>query len=101
MSVFIALFVVMVTRLKVTLTGEQRASNFIVRHLKIDDLSSPGTSHLVIQLHFLSWPHHGVPGQCLPLLQVNPGIRFTFSLSWPHHGVPEQCLALLQVNPWH
>ena len=68
----------MATRLKVTLLAEQKTTHFIVRHLQIDDLSSPGTSRVVVQLQFTSWPHHGVSEHCLPLLQVKPGIGFTF-----------------------
>jgi len=73
------LSVVMVTRLKVTLTGEHQTSHVTVRHLQLDDLTSPGTSRVVIQLQFTSWPHHGVPEHCLPLLQVRSTISFTFS----------------------
>lgn len=71
-NVIVELFVVMTTRLKVTLTAEQHTSHVIIRHLQVDDLSSPSTSRLVIQLQFMSWPHHGVPELCLPLLQVKP-----------------------------
>ena len=122
MQVYIGLSsVVMVTRLKVTLTSEHQTSHFTVRHLQIDDLTSSGTSRVVIQLQFTSWPHHGVPEHSLPLLQVRSTISFTFSYilcralimtcltdhcpplphvkadirftstSWPHYGIPDHC----------
>jgi len=69
----------MATRLKVTLVGERQTTHFIIRHFHIDDLTSPATQHLVIQLHFTSWPHHTVPDQCLPLLQVKPQHRINFT----------------------
>jgi len=70
----------MVTRLKVTLTGEEKTDHFVVRHLQIDDLTSPASSRVITQLQFTSWPYHGVPDHCLPLLQVNASISFTFPL---------------------
>lgn len=67
----------MVARLQVTLTQEQHLAHVIVRRLQVDDLTLPASSRVVIQLNFTSWPHHGVPEHCLPLLQVNPSFAFT------------------------
>jgi len=69
--------VVVVTRLQVTLAREQQLAHVVVRHLQIDDLVSPATSRVVVQLNYTSWPHHGVPEHCLPLLQVISGFTFT------------------------
>ena len=67
----------MVTRLQVTLTQEQHLAHVIVRRLQVDDLTLPASSRVVIQLNFTTWPHHGIPEHCLPLLQVNPSFAFT------------------------
>ena len=72
----------MVTRLQVTLARELQLPNVIVRHLQIDDLMSPTTSRVVTQLNFTSWPPHGTPEHCLPLLQVIHVSGFVFTL---HH----------------
>lgn len=95
MFLVVVLCVVMATRLKVTLIGEKQATSFVVRHLQIDDLTSPGTLQRVIQLHFTSWPHHGVPEQCLPLLQVKN--LALVSLSWSRIHYPVYPLMLLLV----
>eukprot|EP00062_Callorhinchus_milii_P012013 gi/632958600/ref/XP_007895134.1/ PREDICTED: tyrosine-protein phosphatase non-receptor type 13 isoform X3 [Callorhinchus milii] len=52
--------IVLDERIQITLENYQAQENFIIRHIKMDDLESRESRHIT-HLNFTAWPDHGTP----------------------------------------
>ncbi|XP_050390913.1 tyrosine-protein phosphatase non-receptor type 13 isoform X2 [Patella vulgata] len=53
---------------EVSCESKQRLNDFIIRYIKMEDMTS-GRIHRIVHLNYTTWPDHGTPDTALPLLQ--------------------------------